>query len=164
MDKKFIKKILAVVLGMSLLIMIYRLVSLIMDASLTDDAVLMGSSDIEESAMFMKWTSVALICLLVPTLTCYAFAFFGNKKIFTICSAVLSLFVAVCCIAFFAKMRSILLEDVDALVYASGAGYFSEMMQLAVPSLIACAYFTVCSVLAFKKVNNSKTGESNEEN
>lgn len=164
MDKKFIKKILAVLLGISLLIMIYEWVSLIMDAALADDTVLLGSSDIKESTMFMKWTSVALVCLLVPTFTCYVFAFFGNKKIFNICSAILSLFVAVCCIAFFAKMRSILLEDAYASVYASGVGYFSEMMQLAVPSLIACAYFTICSVLAFKKGNNLDAGEDNEKN
>ena len=111
MNKPFVQKILAVVLGLALFVMLMSCVSLIMDAVLIDDTILFNNS-YKDLLLFTKWTAVALVCTLIPTFVCYAFAFFAKSKIFSICSAVLSLFIAVCCFAFLFTARTAALDGV----------------------------------------------------
>ena len=143
--------------------MLMSCVSLIMDAVLIDDTILFNNS-YKDLLLFTKWTAVALVCTLIPTFVCYAFAFFAKSKIFSICSAVLSLFIAVCCFAFLFTARTAALDGVSAQKYATVTGYFQEMLQLAVPALIACAYFVINSVNLFKHkaVENNVEADENE--
>ena len=162
MDKSFIKKVLAVVLGISLFVMLVTLASLIMEAALADDVSIHASFTAEKTIMFIKWSAVALICVTVPALVCYALAYFGNHKIFGIISEVLSFLIVACCIAFFVVARKIALEQLSSSAYASATGYFTELIQLAVPSLLVGIYFVLESVKAFKK-NGQKEAEEDEE-
>jgi len=167
MEKTFVKKVLAVVLGISLFVMLVSLASLIMDAVLADDVLLLDSNNdyIKEISMFMKWTSVALVCAIVPTVLCYIFAYFGNGKIFNICAAVLSFFVAAGCIAFIFVVRDIAMEEIRSDAYAAATGYISELVQLGVSTVISGIFFTVNSVVLFlnkkQAVNDAEVG--NEE-
>lgn len=162
MNKPFVQKILAVVLGISLFVMLMSFVSLIFDAVVADDLMLISES-YKELISFTKWTAVALVCTLVPTFVCYAFAFFAKSKIFSICSAVLSLFIAVCCIAFLFTAKASAIEGISASKYATVSGYFQEMLHLAIPALIACAYFVIHSVNLFKKTVDEPAEIKNEE-
>ncbi|MDE7301084.1 MAG: hypothetical protein K2N47_02835 [Clostridia bacterium] len=149
MDKKFVKKILAVVLGITLIAMIFSVVSLIIAAVGVSDLEALGNS-IDELAL-LKWQSVALVCIIVPTLACYAFAFFGNGKIFNIVSAALSLLVAVTSLAFFIVLRKAALNSVSSTTYATVATSFTEFIKVAVFATIALVYFILNSVASFKK-------------
>ena len=167
MDKKLVKNILAVVLGIALIAMIFAVFSLIVDAIGTSD---LESLDAANKALgLFKWQAVALVCILVPTLACYAFAYFGNGKIFNIASAVLSLFVAVTAISFTFVLREAALDEVSSITYASVTAAFSEFIQLAACALIACVYFILNSVFSFKKTKtevaeNCEEANGNEEN
>lgn len=149
MDKKIAKKILAVVLGITLIAMIFAVFSLILAAVGVNDLEALETSS-DELAL-LKWQAVALVCIMVPTLACYAFAFFGNGKIFNIASAVLSLFVAVTSLAFFIVLREAAMDTVSSTTYASVATSFTEFIQLAVCATIALVYFIVNTVACFKK-------------
>ena len=163
MDKPFVKKILAVVLGLALIIMIFGTISLIWDAiGMGDLKELSGSlNDIQS---FMRWTAVGLAIMVVPALASYVFAFFSDKKLFKITSAVLSLVVVICCITFITLCRNMAV-DLGTTSYASAAGYFSELMQLLIASALIGIYFLLISVLPAKKAEKVETEEAeNEEN
>lgn len=155
MEKPIVKKIITVVLGMALLVMLYSFVSFIIEAVLIVDV---SSAAILEDAQFMY---VALICLLFITFVSYGFAYFGNGKIFNIFAAVLSLLVAACSIAFLFVLRGEALEK-GTSTYALVAGCFAEFIQLAVPALIACAYFIYSSVKSFKHPKQPVAAEAVE--
>lgn len=57
---------LAVVLGLCVLIMLYSLASLIMEAALANDLIEIGSTSVYETVYFVKWSATGLVCLLVP--------------------------------------------------------------------------------------------------
>ncbi len=120
MDKKFVKKILAVVLGITLVAMIFAVFSLAFDAVGMNDLQTLDSSN--DVIGLFKWQAVALACILVPTLACYAFAFFGNGKIFNILSSVLSLFVAATAVAFTFVLRKTALDLDSTTAYSTVAG------------------------------------------
>ena len=156
MEKPFIKKILAVVLGFSLIILIFGTVSLIWDAIGIGDLnkINDGLDDIQS---FMRWSTVGLALMMVPALTCYAFAFFSDKKFYKITAAALSLVVVLCCIVFISVCRHIAFDDGYVSTYASAAGYFSELMQILVASTLIGVYFLLISVLPVKKAEQVAT-------
>ena len=166
MDKHFIKKILAIVLGLALVIMIFGTVSLIWDAISIGDLkeINDGLNDINS---FMRWSTVGLALMMAPALTSYAFAFFSNKKFYKIAAASLSLAVVLCCIIFISVSRHIALDDKNVSYYASAAGYLSELMQIFIASTLIGVYFLLITVLPAKKAEQveAKTEEvENEEN
>lgn len=130
MDKPFIKKILAVVLGLSVMIMVYETVSLIFGACLFDDLELLQSSQLNDLQAFMKWSAVGLACMLIPTLTCYVMTFLTKGKLFTLISAILSFGITACCIAFLCVSHSYALQGFNTSNYTSATGYFSDLLQL----------------------------------
>jgi len=142
MDKSFIKKILAVVLGISLVIMIYETFSLIVGAVLVDDLKLLNTR-LNDLQTFMKWSAVALACMLIPTLASYVFAFFGKGKLLSLLAAILSLVITVCCVVFFCVCRSYALQGFSTTNYASSAAYLAELIQLAVAAALCGVYFLV---------------------
>lgn len=171
MDKAFIKKILAVVLGIALIIMIFGTVSLFWDAiGIGDLKKLDHNLDAVES--FMRWSAVGLALMMVPALTSYAFAFFSDKKFYKITAASLSLAVVLCCIIFISLCRHYAIDDGYVSTYASAAGYFSELMQILIASTLIGVYFLLITVLPAKKTEQveattveAKTEEvKNEEN
>lgn len=138
---------LAVVLGLCVLIMLYSLASLIMDAALSKDMIEMGSSSVYKTVYFVKWSSVGLACLLVPAFASAAFAYFGKNKFLPIIAAVMFFFVAASAFGFIAKVRDI--AGTNSTAYAAATGYIQELLQLAVPAILAGAYFILTAVKAF---------------
>ena len=120
MEKAFVKKVLAVLLGVSLVILVYETASLIVAAALFDDLQIFENS-LNDLEAFIKWSAVALACMLIPALASYVFAFFGKNKLFVLISAALSLIVTICCIAFFCMARVYAMQGFSSSSYAQGA-------------------------------------------
>ncbi len=150
MEKAFVKKVLAVLLGVSLVILVYETVSLIVAAALFDDLEIFENS-LNDLEAFIKWSAVALACMLIPALASYVFAFFGKNKIFVLISAVLSLIVTICCIAFFCMARVYAMQGFSSSSYAQGASFLSEFIQIAIASALIGAYLLITFLRSVKK-------------
>ncbi len=150
MDKAFVKKVLAVLLGVSLVILVYETVSLIVAAALFDDLQIFENS-LNDLEAFIKWSAVALACMLIPALASYVFAFFGKNKLFVLISAVLSLIVTICCIAFFCMARVYAMQGFSSTNYAQGASFLSEFIQIAIASALIGAYLLITFLRSVKK-------------
>lgn len=150
MDKAFVKKVLAVLLGVSLVILVYETVSLIVAAALFDDLEIFENS-LNDLEAFIKWSAVALACMLIPALVSYVFAFFGKNKIFVLISAALSLIVTICCIAFFCMARVYAMQGFSSTSYAQGASFLSEFIQIAIASALIGAYLLITFLRSVKK-------------
>ena len=157
MDKAFVKKVLAVLLGISLVIMVYETASLIVGATLFDDLQIFENS-LNDLEAFIKWSAVALACMLIPALASYVFAFFSKKKSFVLISAILSLVIAACCIAFYCVTRMYAMQGFSASNYAQSATFLGEFVQIAVASILVGAYFLTAFLLSVKK-NRAETVE-----
>lgn len=169
MNKKYVKMIISVLLGIVLITMIISFVSLIFDSAFMDDVISLNNSDSEDAKKLndimtlMKWMGVSLVCVLVPVFVCYVFAYFGNGKIFNIVSAVLSLFVTAICIAFICVLRKQALDSESATIYAAVVECFEDFITLAVTSLLACTFFIYNSVASFLKISDNKVSAENTE-
>lgn len=157
MDKAFVKKVLAVLLGVSLVILVYETVSLIVAAALFDDLQIFENS-LNDLEAFIKWSAVALACMLIPALASYVFAFFGKNKLFVLISAVLSLIVTICCIAFFCMARVYAMQGFSSTSYAQGASFLSEFIQIAIASALIGAYLLI-TFLRSVKIKHTETVE-----
>lgn len=150
MEKAFVKKVLAVLLGVSLVILVYETASLIVAAALFDDLQIFENS-LNDLEAFMKWSAVALACMLIPALASYVFAFFGKNKLFVLISAALSLIVTICCIAFFCMARVYAMQGFSSTSYAQGASFLSEFIQIAIASALIGAYLLITFLRSVKK-------------
>lgn len=150
MDKAFVKKVLAVLLGVSLVILVYETASLIVAAALFDDLQIFENS-LNDLEAFIKWSAVALACMLIPALASYVFAFFGKNKLFVLISAALSLIVTICCIAFFCMARVYAMQGFSSTSYAQGASFLSEFIQIAIASALIGAYLLITFLRSVKK-------------
>lgn len=157
MEKAFVKKVLAVLLGVSLVILVYETVSLIVAAALFDDLQIFENS-LNDLEAFIKWSAVALACMLIPALASYVFAFFGKNKLFVLISAVLSLIVTICCIAFFCMARVYAMQGFSSTSYAQGASFLSEFIQIAIASALIGAYLLI-TFLRSVKIKHTETVE-----
>ena len=169
MNKKYVNKIISVLLGIALIALIFSFFSLLFDAIFMDDVILLNDSNstdakkLNEIMPLMKWMTVSLVCVLVPTLVCYVFAYFGNGKIFNIVSAVLSLFFAATCIAFVCVLRKEAIDTNSATIYAAVAECCENFIMLAAASLLLCAFFVYNGVSSFiKKPEVKLSAESAE--
>lgn len=166
MDKKTVKTIVAVILAICLFTMITATVSLAFDAFLSKDVTVVSSVSVtmKKAISYMSNASVALACLLVPALACFAFSYFTKqKKVFYAASAVLSLFIIATCMGFLFDLRSVALNDFGTSEYAVCAEFFENLITLSVASLIPCVYFTVNAVFAFKEKKETVGEVQNEE-
>ena len=161
MDKKFINTALAAVMGILFLSVLFSLFSLVMDCILTTDLIeFQGGSKTLDLA---RWSAVALVCVLVPTIVCYGFSIFGTQKVFNLTSAILSFFIALCCLTFLFVIRDKALNT-GASTYASVTGFFQEYISITVTTLILGTFYTVKSVFDFKrKDSENKMGETENE-
>lgn len=150
MEKAFVKKVLAILLGVSLVILVYETVSLIVAVALFDDLQIFENS-LNDLEAFIKWSAVALACMLIPALASYVFAFFGKNKLFVLISAALSLIVTICCIAFFCMARVYAMQGFSSSSYAQGASFLSEFIQIAIASALIGAYLLVAFLRSVKK-------------
>ena len=161
MNKKYQNTILAVVLGIALAFMVYALVSLLFDCIFMKDTIeftkelIPSNKKMHETLEFAQNISIALTCTIAIMLVCYAFAYFGNGKIFNIAAAALSLATAVMAIVFLVVLRN-KAHDAGAETYTVIAECFDNFIELAVSALLACTYFILNSVASFtaKKINN----------
>ena len=160
MDKKYLKIILAVMLGIALTIMVYELVSLLFNSIYMKDAIEFAESNnkLKETMEFIQSLAIALTCTIGIMFVCYVFAYFGNGKIFNTAAAALSLLTAVMSIVFVVLIRN-KAHDAGAVTYSAVAEIFDEFITLAVSALLGCAYFVYNSVISFigpKKHNDSE--------
>lgn len=171
MNTKYANKIISVLLGIALIVLVLSFFSLIFEAIFIGDLILLnvGDGKLNEIATLLKWMSVSLVCVLVPVIVCYVFAYFGNGKIFNVASAVLSLLVAATCVAFIFVLRKWALDTESAEIYSAVAEGLEELITLAATSVLLCAFFVYNSVASFKKKQEGKLlaetaeGQSDEE-
>lgn len=167
MDKQFAKKIVSVLLGIALITIVYSLFSLIFESWFIDDVIVLNGKpdDLSEIMSLIKWQTVSLVCVIVPTLVCYVFAYFGNEKIFNIFSAALSLLVFAMCIAFIIVTRNKTFATNSATTYSAITEALGEFITLAASAALFCAYFVINSVFSFiHKQKSSITEETTEVN
>ena len=163
MDKSFIKKILAVVLGIAVIIMVFETVSLLFDACLIDDVKIFQGHGLDDLQAFMKWSAVGLACTLIPTLACYVMTCFTKGKLFTLISAILSFAVMACGIAFLCVAHSYAMQGYSSSNYASATGYFSELLKIAIAAALIGLYFLLVTVIPAKKKNETQSEVSENE-
>lgn len=163
MNKNFIKTVSAVVLGLCVLIMLYSLASLIMEAALSEDLINIGSTSVYETVYFVKWSATGLVCLLVPAFASAAFAYFGKNKFLPVIAALMFFFVAASAFGFIAKVREI--AGANSTAYAAATGYMQELLQLAIPAILIGVYFIIIAVKAFsiKQISEVTKGEAQNE-
>ncbi|MBD5092665.1 MAG: hypothetical protein HDT36_04720 [Clostridiales bacterium] len=165
MDKKLAKRIFVVIMGICAVTLLFACVSLIVNA--------VGISDMLEHAntsysvmLFEKWSAVAVVMLLITLFTSYVFSCISKNKIFKISSAALSLFTAISAISFICVLRKDILDaEWSTNDYALYTAYIEELVRVIIPCLIGTAYFTMNSVLSFKKakVETDNKDEANNE-
>lgn len=168
MDKKTVKTLVNIIVGIAILTIIYSFCSLIFNAITARDAIIIDPSKIDggvrDIVNLATWMMVALICLLVPTLVCYGFSLFGKNKIMTMASAVMSLFVIVTALAFFFVLREYSFTDTTAYTIASAV--FPGFIELIAAGSLTCAFFTYESVLIildYKKATSNSVAASSEQ-
>lgn len=100
------------------------------------------------SQIYVKWTSVALNCILAATGVSCAFSAASKNKIFKITSAALNFTVTVCAIVFarIIKQYAPTLSEFNAV-----SGFISEYYILAALAAVLTVFYTVFACLAFKK-------------
>lgn len=147
MDKKSVKTIINVVLGISLIMMLTAYIGMVYSCISMADVFKMAGVKPTDTDDPTLWMLIALCCVFVPAFVSYAFAYFGNKKIFTTAAAVLSLFITATIIAFVAVLRNRSLEDPYS--YTTIASLNAELLELLLTVIIADAYFIYNSVKSF---------------
>lgn len=162
MDKKYLKTIVAVVMGIVLITMLYATFSLLFDALLMDNLIIYAGESSHDTLKMVQDMVIALTCVVAVALVCYIFSFLGNGKIFNIVSSVLSLFITATSVAFLFVINKTAFEA-GQTPYATVAGYFAELIQLAATAFVAGGYFTVNSVLGFINKKPETAEVTNEE-
>ena len=138
---------LAAVVGLCVLIMLYSLASLIMDAALSNDLIEIGSTSVYETVYFVKWSATGLVCLFVPAFASAVFAYFGKNRFLPVIAAVMFFFVAASAFGFIAKVREI--AGTNSSAYSAATAYMQELLQLAIPAILAGVHFIITAVKAF---------------
>lgn len=161
MDKKLTKTIVGAILGFIAVILLISEFGLIFNAIGIRDLIMFEGE--RSTADLLGNLCIALACILAPALISYVLAYIYGNKILNIFAAVCGLFIAVTATAFTFKLRGVAISNKSLSDYATVAASYAEFMQIAVCSLIACAYFTFKSVTAFKAKPAITNGETNEE-
>lgn len=155
MDKKTVQTVMSVVLGIAAFVIIATLISLFFGAILAEDPteITETAESVEKVLMYVKNSSIAVICVGVPTVVSYFLTYFSkSKKIFGHISALLSLMLVAMCIGFIFDLRAIVLKLTDnvSTCYTLATAYFTDLIKMLVSCGFACAYFTAVTVLAFR--------------
>lgn len=155
MDKKTIQTVMYVVLGIAAFVLVAALVSLFFGAILAEDPIEISETaeSVEKVLLYVKNSSIAVICIGIPTVVCYFFTVFSkSKKVFGLISALLSLMLITMCLGFIFDLRAIVLKLTDEVstCYSLATAYFSDLIEVLVSCGIACAYFTVVTVCSFR--------------
>ena len=158
MNKKTLHIVMSVVLGIAFFAIVATVISLLFDAILSNDTILIASpsKNAEKVISYVKHSSIGLICIAIPTLVCYCFTYLAkSKKIFAVVSVLLSLLLISMCIGFIFDLRGIVLKFDSSIAecYTIATSYFTELIQLIVSCCFACVYFIVATVLAFRPQN-----------
>lgn len=159
MDKKFVKNVMAVVLGISVIMLITSFVSLCMDFAMFKELKALDSVA-EKILYYVKWSAVGLFIFMVPMFASYIFAFFGKSKLFKAAAAVLSLALAAT-----ALVLLICTKDVGgsgAADLAFKTAFMQELLQVTIPAFLVGVYFIVETAAAVS--NDGKAQVTAEEN
>lgn len=155
MDKKTVRIVIGVMLGIAAFTIVATAISLLFDAILADDTLIIAepAKNVEDTILYIKHSSVAVFCIAIPTVVCYCFTYFSkSKKVFGLISALLSLLMIALCIGFIFDLRGIVLgfKDSASTSYTLATAYFSELGKLLISFLFTCAYFILITVFAFR--------------
>lgn len=159
MDKKLTKTIVGAILGFIAVILLISEFGLIFNAIGARDLIKLESAN--RIIELFGHLNTALACILAPALISYVLAYISDNIKLNVFSAACGLFIAITSIAFALKLRSFALTNDSLTAYTTVAGSYAEFIQVAVCSLIACAYFTFKSVPFFKAKYGVKTAETN---
>lgn len=174
MKSKTFKVILGVIVGIALFSMISSTISLLSDFCLMDDIIDKDATNgTYELMLDAKWAALATASVLFVALVCNVVVLISQGRGFKITAAALNFVTFVIAIVFLDLIRKDA-QYIGGSGYATGAGYFAEMLQVAVPALVMCAYCIFISVTARgNAVKTDKTvvatdnltegGEHNEE-
>ena len=155
MKSKTFKVVLCVIVGLALFSMISATVSLLSDFFLMEDLIDADSTNGTYELMSdAKWAALATASVLFVALVCNVVALISQGRGFKITAAALNFVTFVIAIVFLHLIRKDA-QYIGGSGYATGAGYFAEMLQVAVPALVMCAYCIFISVTSESKAVKS---------
>ena len=155
MNKKALNTIMYVVFGIAVFVMFGTAMSLLFDAILSDDLLVVATpeANTEKVVSYIKNSAVGIVCIAIPTLVCCSLAFSAkSKKIFGILSATLALLLLSMSIGFIFDLRGTVMQFDAARkeCYTIATAYFSDLIMIIVSSCIICAYFIAMTALAVR--------------
>ncbi|MDE5593513.1 MAG: hypothetical protein K2I75_06235 [Clostridiales bacterium] len=155
MDKKTVRIVVSVILGIAAFVIVATAISMLFSAILAEDPITIAEpiKDIENTIFYIKHSYVALFCIAVPTVVCYFLTYFSkSKKVFGLISVLLSLLLIAMCLGFIFDLRSTVLDLKEAVssCYTLATASFEDMFKLLIPCIFTCAYFTAVTVSAFR--------------
>lgn len=156
MDKTFLRRALAVIVGVCAVALIFQLASLISIATGLNDVVEHVHATLS-LALYVKWTAVAIILVMAPLFISYIFSCLSKNVIFQISSALLSLITMLCAISFAVVLNGKVLDmDWSETNYTFYTTFLEEMIAVAVPCFVTFVFYTVSSVQAFRRKPDAK--------
>lgn len=102
-----------------------------------------GEGGFEKTVRFVQWTSLAMFCLLVPTILCFILSAFAKSKALNIAAVALGVAVVICCIVFMAVpsgYRHFGDDEVDALAMEAISSFWQALTTILIPSAILTGF------------------------
>lgn len=150
MDKKITEKVIAVIVGICWIVLLLNCVSLFADVLMMDDSdELLDILDYSELIGFIRWTSLAVVVMLVPTFVCGGLKIFTGNKLFSLICSALHFAVLACMIGFYSKIYTMAKSSEDILQYTFAMEFFDDALIVMVTTAVLCAYYAYESVYLF---------------
>lgn len=164
MNKRVTESAIAVIVGVCWLALLWQGVSLFASVLMTgntEELADLGSYFGSYKALidFIKWSSVTVFLLLIPTIVCGALKIFTKNKIFSVICSALHFAALACLIGFYCKIYVMADSSESILQYIMAMGYFSDYIILMVATAVLCAYYAYESVLGFVSDRKGKVAE-----
>ena len=156
--KKDLKNIvIGVLIALCLFVLAMQWLSLIFNFVAAPDLVELNNSGegaFVKTVRFVQWTSLALFCLLVPTLLCFTLSAFTKSTALNITAIALGAAVAICCIVFMAipsNYHHYGDDNIDAVTMEAITSFWEVMISILIPSAILTGFAVARLVKGGKK-------------
>lgn len=154
MKNKTLSIVVGVLIGLAVFFLVGSAISLLSEFFLIDDLI---NSDATDGTLELmtdaKWAAFSVSLVTFVTIVGIITALIAHKKAFSIVASVLSFVLFVTAIVFIALIRKDA-QYIGTNGYATGLGYISEMLQVAVSGIVTGVYFLLYSILHKDKTNS----------
>lgn len=102
-----------------------------------------GEGGFVKTVRFVQWTSLAMFCLLVPTILCFILSAFTKSKALNIAAVALGVAVVICCIVFMAVPSGYHHygdDKIDEITMSAITSFWEVMVSILIPSAILSGF------------------------